>query len=515
MRGRIPRRRGFAFVALAVIGLGLTATGPAQGVGVVHDYPGPAPCATTLQACIDGAASGDTIRIVTDTPIHEGIMVEKSLELTAGAGFHPVIGAAPGEPPADQFVWDVGEGAIDVTVSKIEFRNTRVRIYLQSFAGSEVTMQRNEIFHRFDSNNDFGVFIDLRASGTRARVIDNSIRTTGSPVKLFTDMPESDDSTQVDLVGNRLSTSQATNAGPGVALDLRGDGHVTVQTYSNVIHHASGCNCGNAGAIQLTTLESVEAEVNMVGNTIDRTQGPGVGISIQTPGGTSELSANIFDNIVTAGAGSPIELPALMPRLHVRNGYNDFFGNADPPFFGGYLEGGSTMSVPPGYVNAAAADYRLRSTSPLRDVGLTCTPGGLSRRDAGNRFRVGARNVDIGAFELESGPVPAGVNLFGTDGPNTLSGTPGADVICGMLGGDTINGAGGADHVYGGQGGDEVAGAGGADFVTGGSGPDTITGGLGADHLDGRDHHGTDSLAGGPNTDACQFDPGDSVTGCP
>jgi hypothetical protein len=386
---------------------------------------------------------------------------------------------------------------------------------LQTFVGSEVTVQGNTISHRFDSNNDLGVLVDVRASGTTARVIGNSIRTTGQPIKVFTDMPESDDSTLVALVGNRLSTSQATNAGPGITLDLRGAGHATVQTYSNVIHHSSGCNCGNAGAIQLTTLESVEALVNMVGNTIDRTQGPGVGISVQTPSDTSRLVANIFDNIVTAGAGPPIELPDLMPGLRVRNGYNDFFGNADPAEFGGFREGASTMSVSPRYVNAAAADYRLRSTSPLRDVGLTCTAGGLSRRDAGNKFRVGARNVDIGAFELESGPVPMGVNIFGTGGPNILTGTPGADIICGMLGGDTINGAGGADHVYGGQGGDEVAGAGGADYVTGGPGPDTITGGLGADRLDGRDHAGTDSLAGGPATDGCLFDPGDSVTGCP
>ncbi len=32
-------------------------------------YPGAAPCATTLQSCIDGAASGDTIEIASSNAI--------------------------------------------------------------------------------------------------------------------------------------------------------------------------------------------------------------------------------------------------------------------------------------------------------------------------------------------------------------------------------------------------------------------------------------------------------------
>ena len=54
-------------------------------------YPGAAPCNTTLQACIDAAASGDIVQIVTNTPIAESPDIEKSLTLRAGLGFKPAV----------------------------------------------------------------------------------------------------------------------------------------------------------------------------------------------------------------------------------------------------------------------------------------------------------------------------------------------------------------------------------------------------------------------------------------
>lgn len=54
-------------------------------------YPGPAPCDTTLQACVTGAAAGDTIEIASNTPIAEFVDIDKSLTIQAAPGFAPQV----------------------------------------------------------------------------------------------------------------------------------------------------------------------------------------------------------------------------------------------------------------------------------------------------------------------------------------------------------------------------------------------------------------------------------------
>ena len=78
----------------------------------------------------------------------------------------------------------------------------------------------------------------------------------------------------------------------------------------------------------------------------------------------------------------------------------------------------------------------------------------------------------------------------GTNGPDTLNGTSGADIIFGFGGADNINGLAGADRLYGGLGDDVLTGAKGADFLSGGGGNDVLKGGKGAD-----------SCTGGPGAD--------------
>ena len=56
-------------------------------------YPGAAPCNTTLQACITGAAGGDVVEIATNTPVDEDLTINKSLTLRPAAGYSPTIGA--------------------------------------------------------------------------------------------------------------------------------------------------------------------------------------------------------------------------------------------------------------------------------------------------------------------------------------------------------------------------------------------------------------------------------------
>ncbi|MBA4801326.1 MAG: tandem-95 repeat protein [Euryhalocaulis sp.] len=71
--------------------------------------------------------------------------------------------------------------------------------------------------------------------------------------------------------------------------------------------------------------------------------------------------------------------------------------------------------------------------------------------------------------------------LVGTNGNDTLNGTPGQDVIYGLDGHDRLNGLADDDVLFGGNGDDRMIGGAGDDTLVGGQGRDTLTGNSGAD----------------------------------
>lgn len=99
--------------------------------------------------------------------------------------------------------------------------------------------------------------------------------------------------------------------------------------------------------------------------------------------------------------------------------------------------------------------------------------------------------------------------IRGTNGPDTLYGTPGDDVICGGLGDDVLDGLGGNDVLIGGVGNDTLDGGAGDDRLDGGVGDDVLIGGSGADRLDGG--VGNDRLAGGEGDDTLDGGLGDDA----
>lgn len=107
---------------------------------------------------------------------------------------------------------------------------------------------------------------------------------------------------------------------------------------------------------------------------------------------------------------------------------------------------------------------------------------------------------------------------FGTNTPDTLTGTNGDDVIFGLgqtdlirgLSGDDIIEAGSnADTVFGGAGDDIIGGGTGVDVLYGDAGDDALLGNGGDDVLIGRS--GNDLLIGGGGADSLNGGPGDDV----
>jgi Ca2+-binding RTX toxin-like protein len=90
-----------------------------------------------------------------------------------------------------------------------------------------------------------------------------------------------------------------------------------------------------------------------------------------------------------------------------------------------------------------------------------------------------------------------------TEGNDTYTGTPNADIISALGGADTISGMNGDDVIDGGAGNDLLAGDNGNDTVSGGDGNDTLSGGAGNDVLDGG--FGNDYLSGSDGADVFRF----------
>jgi Ca2+-binding RTX toxin-like protein len=75
------------------------------------------------------------------------------------------------------------------------------------------------------------------------------------------------------------------------------------------------------------------------------------------------------------------------------------------------------------------------------------------------------------------------INIFGTDGNDTLDGTDANETLIGGSGNDTLNGNGGNDVLIGGDGNDTLNGGDGNDILDGGAGVNTYDGGVGYDIL--------------------------------
>jgi Ca2+-binding RTX toxin-like protein len=97
-------------------------------------------------------------------------------------------------------------------------------------------------------------------------------------------------------------------------------------------------------------------------------------------------------------------------------------------------------------------------------------------------------------------------NIVGTNGPDTLIGTPQHDEIRGRGGSDLIKSKAGNDDDFGNTGGDTILAQADDDFASGGDGSDDVRGNAGDDILLGGD--GSDDISGGSGDEEQGSDPG-------
>ena len=102
-----------------------------------------------------------------------------------------------------------------------------------------------------------------------------------------------------------------------------------------------------------------------------------------------------------------------------------------------------------------------------------------------------------------------GIQIFGGNGNDTLTGTTDDDRIFGESGNDNLTGLTGNDYLDGGIGNDKLSGWAGNDTLIGGDGNDELNGNEGNDYLDGGD--GNDNLNGGDGYDQITGGAGNDV----
>jgi Ca2+-binding RTX toxin-like protein len=447
-------------------------------------------CNTTVQACVTNAASGDTVLLAQNGLIAEQVNItNKSLTLSAQTGFTPMLNAA-----VIQNSGGSGLPLVNVTISNVDFAHS-VLISLSAGAGHTVTLDH---ISAVSSGADPGVYGTIYVTST-VNVLHSTFPMGGfypgieltSPVAIGQDLT-------YNVIGNTVSGHGQTTAQTGVYLNATDAGSLTVNAYNNAVWDVGhGQSTSTSGGFYLSARDSVNADFNIVGNTVSRTNdGIKVNDEQDVP---NQFSLDLFDNIVSGGSGSAVNIAADEPAtLVVRGGNNDFYFNGQPNHTLGHSLG-SNLTVGPKFVSPDTGDLRLKSSSPLINKGLTCSPGGVAGPDAAGRDRLAGKSVDIGAYEFNAGTT--GMVLVGTPDQDTLIGGPGPDILCGYGGADFLNGKGGNDYLDGG---------GASDIVKGGSGSDRIYGGASGDTVCGRDGvNGNDYLNGGTGQDDYQADPGD------
>jgi hypothetical protein len=380
----------------AALFLVVYAAGVARGATLT--YPGVGACGTTLQACVDAAAAGDTLEIATNTPIDTDVTIAKSLTLTARSGFTPVIGTSATHRTVTATDAGLGGGAVQIRLADLTLNNAEVAVLLDDDSGHAVTVERLDLAHSSGGTTGQGISVDLRAPSSSVVLRQNKVVTPGDAIRLASELPSG--SGTLLAIANRITTFNPSASRTGILVDLAGGGTVTAYVYSNVVYGVSRAS-GGAG-IDVFSSDSVTAGVNIINNTFDDVQGNTNSIQVRSPTGSAQAVVNIFNNIVTRSSQASIAI--LNPgtqELEVNHGFNDFFGSAAPDQYGGYGPAGPmTVSVDPLYVNAAAADYRLQVGSPVLDAGASNPTGGIPEIDASGGTRVFGASIDIGAYEL-------------------------------------------------------------------------------------------------------------------
>ena len=266
-------------------------------------------------------------------------------------------------------------------------------------------------------------------------------RTTGTStgdqqnsLSLFANLPAGHTAT-FKAIGNRLSGHGNPGSGVGIFLGMIGAGTVRSDIYNNVVWDVGRSHAGAASGIAILPGGTTQADVNIVGNTVERSDTDGLQQrNMLTAGGRMRL--DLFNNVFSHAKGRGIGLSSgVGSSFAFRAGYNDLYANGSNDF-DGQSKGPGNMALPPGFVDRAQGLLNLTGDSRLIDRGQVCSPGRDRDARCSGSTRLEGGGVDVGAYERGNRPV-TGVVRLGNGGPNLLLGHEPATTSCAAMGATT------------------------------------------------------------------------------
>lgn len=511
------RARGTNRVGIAALLLPMLPMLPGAPAGAAtRTFPG---CGATLKKCIENVPAGSKIVLKTNNKViipAGGLDFTKNLSLVAAKGFKPKLGPATGIAYVN---WSHSADDGRITVKGIHFVQSAFAAQFSGTAvGGEVVFKNNEIDFDTGSNGDHGISIYYSDDSRGSMIIrNNHINSSGNGIDVRMQGGRN------FIVGNTTTAPNLIDSAGGIfAGAAAGSPKATVA--NNVVHDVAGCGCGSPAGMYILVNDTPQYDVDVLNNTIvrvgDNFSGGNNAVGLQVSSPTSvgaSMNVRLYNNdVVESWTGMQVDQPH--DDYTVAGGGNNTFDIGEGGDVTRPEDVGTITHHDPMFVDEAGSNFRLQSTSKLRDKGKTCiesTP--IPRSDAARRFRVSGGGVDVGAYEFGSklaGSV-GGISRSGNDSASTVFGTKGVDVICGLGGGDDLVGRKGNDFIFGGDGPDLVAGDEGNDRLWGQAGNDQGFGEAGRDHVNMKDGvQGNDSAHGGMGDDTCTTDPQDERQSC-
>lgn len=388
---------------------------------------GPAPCNTTLQACVDGSPEFETIYVNTNNTIDETIATTKAVSLIAGNGYKPVF--ANGRhiemtSTASSYRTVIIEGltltrgriaynhqagaTADVnliirknTILGNSFTNETIRVLNQSTQNVDLKLDYNQLrYERTGIDTSVRGAIALRAGFTNGssatgtvtgRIYGNTITTNGPSSIGIGIFGYSDTSIELDIAGNEITGG---NTGGVYAYRIFGSGSTDLNIANNAFYQFS--NGETFKGVYLDVFDGT-LYADIVNNT---TLQAFDGFRFNQATGAS-LNVDLYNNIMAFGSAAVYTDSDTTLNNDYNLLYMNSFNDAD------FTPGTNHIATNPMVMGMHNA--RLRPDSPAIEAGnglYLLLVGATPFVDADGTIRikkgddsVGSPLVDMGAYE--------------------------------------------------------------------------------------------------------------------
>lgn len=413
-------------VRLLVLLASLTSFAAMAG-GPASVWPGPAPCNTTLQACIDATPNGGSVVIDSDATIDESLnLYNRSLSIVANTGRKPTIAsgnwilATSASILGDQNITIrglrllnsylsatyTGVGTATYDFSGLVFEQTTLPVYLRVEGRIGNTVQARLYDNRLTGqprNINAGLIELVNGGGTfNATAYYNDVRNT-SPIAtdgagIFVDTISGGSGT-VKLHGNTVRGG-FFRAGLFVSEGLFSStaSDFSARIYSNVVVCADNTSGGSTSGTGISfTVGNGHIDGQAVNNTVTRCYN-GINANQWSGGGAgASISGIVKNNLIVGQRGLAFTSPLASSLSNDYNLLNVTTNFATP--------GPNTITADAKLVSLSAP--RLRAGSPAIDAADSTTLGlgiifnALPTNDADGlrRLKGVGSDADIGAYE--------------------------------------------------------------------------------------------------------------------